>query len=156
VRKAPTENSVDVWSGDVLVKEMLNGTSSVVFNPAGVDSEPSSVLISKQPATMFSLIHFLMHFGDYCKKVAHMALMDCQADLEPNTSWDEAWKVCTGDQWHKQNFMNWPKSSKTTKPFSAAVVKMREWITACIWLDQFLESELVRLAGEDDEEEDSH
>ena len=53
VRKAPSNDTVDVWTGKVLVHKELNKMSALVYNPGDTDPEstPCSVIMSKPPAT---------------------------------------------------------------------------------------------------------
>jgi hypothetical protein len=141
VRKAPSEDTVDVWTGEPLTKSQLRRMSSIVFNPNSPEAEPNSVICSKQPATMFGLLHFLSHFDQYCKQVIHEALLECHGKLDPCMRWEEAWTACVGKTLAKRNPMSWPKTGNSLTEFGKAIINLREWIKTCVWLEEFLTNE---------------
>lgn len=149
VRKAPSEQTVDVWTGETLAKPQLRYMSSMVFNPNEEGRSPNSVICSKHPAIMFGLIHMMLHFDQYCKLVIREGLSEFQGQLDPTHRWDKTWSICVGPKMAKQHYMDWPKTGTSTTPFSDAVVKLREWIRVCLWLDSLLAVKAAAFADTD-------
>lgn len=159
VRAAPTEMTVDVWTGHRLTdpKELCK-MSSIVINSAKTSEEPCAVIISKNPATLMAFAHYLSFFHEYSHKFMELTLLTDPDDddearasnpvyqLTHDMNFEEAWATLVGETHAKRtNTLSWFKSGNSVTKFSKAVCRVRELNENALILTCMLEESAAKL-----------
>lgn len=176
VRSTRTDMTVDVWTGNCLTgKSEYHCMSNIVINSAKPMEEACSVMISKQPATIMSFVHYLSFFHEYSHKFIEAVLVtDPEAtdeerkkntayQLTPEMNFEETWATLAGEvQAKRTNTLSWFKSGGSTTAFTIAVCRVRDLNEYALRLTKALEEEAEGLPdvggeeeGEEEEEEEA-
>lgn len=151
VRRVPSKNAIDPWSGEELTIESIKKKASLILCPRSEeDASACTIILPKNVPAFLSLLHGAFHLENYVENYISQALDDVNG-LNPSMCWNDVWEKCAGKNLSKKPIFSWPKGAKSrdSNPFTNVVVSARELIYAIL----FVESELKKILKEEGESE---
>ena len=97
--------------------------------------DPYSVIVTHEMDKLLRLLHTMLHIEDYIQTYIVSAIpRDEFKKMEKTSSWDDAWKVATTDEWANKSLDSFSREKKKTPIIISRLAEMRDLLKVVVHL----------------------